>query len=82
MQRDSRENIRRILEEQEKLSHELEAKRKKIDIWSREINKQETLTERERQKLGEDGRKVMLSGPLNLSKRNDWLSDYLYCQYQ
>ena len=65
MQRNSRENIRRILEEQENLSHELETKKRKIDIWSKELNKREALTERERQKLDEDRRKVTLSGPLN-----------------
>ncbi|KAK2644749.1 hypothetical protein Ddye_019944 [Dipteronia dyeriana] len=57
MQRHSRENIRRILEEQENLSHELETKKRKIDIWSKELNKREALTERERQKLDEDRRK-------------------------
>ncbi|KAH7564656.1 hypothetical protein JRO89_XS09G0002500 [Xanthoceras sorbifolium] len=57
MQRHSRENIRRILEEQENLSHELEIKKRKIDIWNKELNKRETLTERERQKLDEDRRK-------------------------
>ncbi|XVE78406.1 hypothetical protein DITRI_Ditri13aG0142300 [Diplodiscus trichospermus] len=54
MQRLARDNVRRILEEQEKLNYELETKKKKIDNWSKELNKRETLTERERQKLDEE----------------------------
>ncbi|XVF86344.1 hypothetical protein PTKIN_Ptkin18bG0031900 [Pterospermum kingtungense] len=57
MQRLARENVRRILEEQEKLNYELETKKKKIDNWSKELNKRETLTERERQKLDEEKKK-------------------------
>ncbi|KAK4846197.1 hypothetical protein QYF36_014247 [Acer negundo] len=57
IQRLSRENIQRILEEQENLSHELEIKKREIDIWSKELNRREALTERERQKLDEDRRK-------------------------
>ena len=65
IQRLSRENIRRVLEEQENLSHELEIKKREIDIWSKELNRREALTERERQKLDEDRRKVTLSVSLN-----------------
>ncbi|GMI81991.1 factor of DNA methylation 1, IDN2 PARALOG 1, INVOLVED IN DE NOVO 2 (IDN2) - LIKE 1 [Hibiscus trionum] len=54
MQRLARDNVRRILEEQEKLNYELETKKRKIDNWTRELNKRETLTERERQKLDEE----------------------------
>ncbi|XWS16531.1 hypothetical protein CRYUN_Cryun34aG0096600 [Craigia yunnanensis] len=57
MQRLARDNVRRILEEQEKLNYELETKKKKIDNWSKELNKRETLTERERQKLDEEKKK-------------------------
>ncbi|KAL4333825.1 hypothetical protein GQ457_07G032600 [Hibiscus cannabinus] len=57
MQRLARDNVRRILEEQEKLNYELETKKRKIDNWTRELNKRETLTERERQKLDEDKKK-------------------------
>ncbi|PPR96383.1 hypothetical protein GOBAR_AA24296 [Gossypium barbadense] len=57
MQRLARDNVRRILEEQEKLNHELETKKRKIDNWTRELNKRETLTERERQKLDEEKKK-------------------------
>ncbi|XVF26498.1 hypothetical protein REPUB_Repub14bG0021400 [Reevesia pubescens] len=57
MQRLARDNVRRILEEQEKLNYELETKKKKIDNWSKELNKRETLTERERQKLDEEKNK-------------------------
>lgn len=54
MQRLARDNVRRILEEQEKLSCELETKKKKLDSWSKQLNKREALTERERQKLDAD----------------------------
>ncbi|XVE70166.1 hypothetical protein DITRI_Ditri10aG0050400 [Diplodiscus trichospermus] len=57
MQRLARDNVRRILEEQEKLNYELETKKKKIDNWSKELNKREALTERERQKLDEEKNK-------------------------
>lgn len=57
MQRLARDNVRRILEEQEKLNYELETKKRKIDNWSKELNKRETLTERERQKLDEEKKK-------------------------
>ncbi|GLT88115.1 hypothetical protein SLE2022_061540 [Rubroshorea leprosula] len=57
MQRDARNNVRRILEEQEKLKNELEAKKRKLDGWSKELNKREVLTERERQKLDEERKK-------------------------
>ncbi|XP_041001106.1 factor of DNA methylation 1 [Juglans microcarpa x Juglans regia] len=57
MQRLARDNVRRIFEEQEKLNYELEAKKKKLDSWSKELNKREALTELERQKLDEDLKK-------------------------
>ncbi|KAM1165971.1 hypothetical protein ACFX2G_025763 [Malus domestica] len=53
----AKHNVKRILEEQEKLNHELEYKKKKLDTWSKELNKREALTERERQKLDEDKKK-------------------------
>lgn len=59
MQRLARDNVRRIFEEQEKLNYELEAKKKKLDSWSKELNKREALTELERQKLDEDLKKVI-----------------------
>ena len=55
----SRDNVRRILDEQEKLNHELESKKKKLDSWRKELNKREAVTERERQKLDEDKKKVI-----------------------
>lgn len=58
MQRKARHNIQRILEEQEKMNNELERKKRKIDEWSRELNKREALTEHEKQKLEEDKKKV------------------------
>ncbi|XP_073035057.1 factor of DNA methylation 1-like [Primulina eburnea] len=57
MQRNAREHIKRVLDEQELLNLELEAKKKRLDSWSRELNKRETLTERERNKLEEEKRK-------------------------
>ncbi|CAL9010807.1 unnamed protein product [Prunus brigantina] len=57
MQRTARDNVRRILDEQEKLNYELESKKRKLDSWSKELNKREALTERERQKLDEDKKK-------------------------
>ncbi|XP_021906356.1 factor of DNA methylation 1-like [Carica papaya] len=57
LQRVARENIRRILEEQEKLNYDLEIKKRKLDCWSKELNKREALTEREKQKLDEDKKK-------------------------
>lgn len=57
MQRLAREHIRRILDEQEMLNHELEVKRKELDSWSKQLNRREALTERERQKLDEEKEK-------------------------
>jgi len=59
MQRKARDEVRRILEEQEKLSNELDEKMRKLDTWSRDLNKREVLTDQERQKLEEDKKKVM-----------------------
>ncbi|XP_059642065.1 factor of DNA methylation 1-like [Cornus florida] len=57
MQRLAREHVRRILDEQEMLNYELDNKRKELDSWSKELNKREALTERERQKLDEEKQK-------------------------
>ncbi|KAL9250062.1 Factor of DNA methylation 1-like protein [Drosera capensis] len=57
MQRLARDHVRRILDEQEKLSHDLEAKKRKIDYRTRELSRREVLTERERQKLEEEKKK-------------------------
>ncbi|XP_031267017.1 factor of DNA methylation 1-like [Pistacia vera] len=57
MQQLARDNVRRILEEQEKLSCELDARKKKIDDRSKKLNKLEASTERERQKLEEERKK-------------------------
>ncbi|XP_028766461.1 factor of DNA methylation 1 [Neltuma alba] len=56
MQRRAREELQRILDEQEKLNSELEAKKRKLDLWSRDLNKREVVTEQEKQKLEEDKR--------------------------
>ncbi|XAR50484.1 hypothetical protein NMG60_11004826 [Bertholletia excelsa] len=57
MQRLAREHVRRILDEQEMLNYEIEAKRRELDSWSKQLNKREALTERERQKLDEEKQK-------------------------
>uniref|UniRef100_A0A5B7B4M2 Putative factor of DNA methylation 1 isoform X2 n=1 Tax=Davidia involucrata TaxID=16924 RepID=A0A5B7B4M2_DAVIN len=57
MQRLAREHVKRILDEQEMLNYELDNKRKELDSWSRQLNKREALTERERQKLDEEKEK-------------------------
>ncbi|XP_047327938.1 factor of DNA methylation 1-like [Impatiens glandulifera] len=54
MQHLSQEHVRRILDEQEKMKHELEVRRKELDTWNRELNKREALTDRERQKLDDE----------------------------
>ena len=58
IQRRAREELRRILDEQERLNSELEEKKRKLDFWSRDLNKREVLTEQERQKLEEEKKKV------------------------
>ncbi|KAL8159510.1 hypothetical protein V2J09_001047 [Rumex salicifolius] len=57
MQRSAREHVRRIILEQERLSRELESKRRQYDQRNRELNKSEAFTERERQKLEEEKKK-------------------------
>lgn len=57
MQRIAHDHVKKILDEQEKLNSELESKKKKLDYWSKELNKREALTERERQKLDEEKKK-------------------------
>ncbi|CAM8967965.1 unnamed protein product [Rhodiola kirilowii] len=54
MQRQSRDNLHKILIEQEKLNLDLEKQKKELDSWSKELSKREALTERERQKLEEE----------------------------
>ncbi|KAI9089491.1 hypothetical protein K1719_029096 [Acacia pycnantha] len=56
LQRRARDELQRILDEQEKLNGELETKRRKLDLWSRDLNKREVVTEQEKQKLEEDKR--------------------------
>ncbi|KNA06663.1 hypothetical protein SOVF_178930 [Spinacia oleracea] len=54
MQRIARDHVQRILAEQEKMNHDLDAKKKQLDWRTRELSKREVLTERERQKLDEE----------------------------
>lgn len=57
MQRMSRAHIQRVMAEQELLNSDLEKKKKELDSWSRELNKRETRTERDRLKLDEEKNK-------------------------
>lgn len=54
-----RERMQRVLAEQDMLNLELEKNRKRLDSRSRELNKRETLTERDMQKLDEEKNKVI-----------------------
>ena len=58
MQRMSRAHIQRVLAEQELLNLDLEKKKRELDSWSRELNRRETRTERDRLKLDEEKNKV------------------------
>ncbi|KAG9152927.1 hypothetical protein Leryth_012547 [Lithospermum erythrorhizon] len=57
MQVIARENVKRVLDEQERFHSELESKKRKLASWSRELNKREALTERDKQKLEEEKNK-------------------------
>ncbi|KAK9988501.1 hypothetical protein SO802_028740 [Lithocarpus litseifolius] len=57
LQRLDRGKVHRILDEQEKLKLQLENKNNRLESWSKELNKREALTERERQKLDEEKKK-------------------------
>ena len=67
LQRASREDIQRILAEQERLNSEVEKWAKKIERWSKELNKREALTDRERQRLEEERKKVTLVNHLSVT---------------
>ncbi|MCL7045875.1 hypothetical protein MKW94_005185 [Papaver nudicaule] len=54
LQRTAREHTRRILWENDKLKDDLDSQRKQIELRSKELNKQEALTELERRKLDEE----------------------------
>ncbi|KAK7311031.1 hypothetical protein RJT34_08895 [Clitoria ternatea] len=76
MQRRARNEVRRILDEQEKLSSELEAKRRKLDSWSRDLNKREVLTDQETQKLEEEKKKKDLRNEsLRLASKEQKIAD-------
>ncbi|KAL3639828.1 hypothetical protein CASFOL_014796 [Castilleja foliolosa] len=57
LQRCAQEHIKRVFDEQEMLNLELENRRRRLDSWSKELNKRENLTERKRQKLDEEKNK-------------------------
>lgn len=56
----SRAHIQRVMAEQELLNSDLEKKKKELDSWSRELNRRETRTERDRLKLDEEKNKVLI----------------------
>nr|QDC18028.1 factor of DNA methylation 1-like A [Hypericum perforatum] len=58
MQQLARDNVCRILQEQENLKSELEAKKSKIHEWNKELNQREALTEHEQRMLEEGKIKV------------------------
>lgn len=60
MQRMSRAHIQRVMAEQELLNSDLDKKKKELDSWSRELNRRETRTERDRLKLDEEKNKVLI----------------------
>lgn len=59
MQQMSLRNIQRILYEKERLSDELDRKMRDLESRAKLLDKQEALTELERQKLDEEKRKVI-----------------------
>ncbi|KAI3987849.1 hypothetical protein MKX01_020963 [Papaver californicum] len=54
LQRTAREHTRRVLWENDKLKDDLDSQRKQLELRSKELNKQEALTELERRKLDEE----------------------------
>ncbi|XP_021734063.1 factor of DNA methylation 1-like [Chenopodium quinoa] len=54
MQQMARDHVGKILQEREKMMHELDAKRKELDRRTRELSKCEVITVRERQKLDKE----------------------------
>lgn len=56
----SRAHIQRVMAEQELLNSDLDKKKKELDSWSRELNRRETRTERDRLKLDEEKNKVLI----------------------
>ncbi|CAI0411887.1 unnamed protein product [Linum tenue] len=76
MQRVARDNVHRILAEQERMNNELELRKKKIDNWTKELNKREALTDRERQRLDEDMKKNdVVNNSLNLASMEQKKAD-------
>ncbi|XP_048499991.1 factor of DNA methylation 1 [Beta vulgaris subsp. vulgaris] len=56
MQRVAKDNVQKMLQEREKMFHDLESKRKELDQRTSELSKREALTELEKQKLEEEKR--------------------------
>lgn len=60
IQREEQERIKRVLDEQDNWNAELEKIMKGNDLRRKELNKNETLTERDKQKLEEEKKKVIV----------------------
>lgn len=74
MQRLAREHVKRVLDEQEMLNADLEKRKRKLDAWSKELNRREALTEREKLKLDEEKQKVIIICNLKFT--------YFFCYYR
>lgn len=59
MQQMSLRHIQKILYDKERLSDELDRKMRELESRAKQLDKQEALTELEKQKLDEDKRKVI-----------------------
>ncbi|KAL4559897.1 hypothetical protein LXL04_032043 [Taraxacum kok-saghyz] len=57
IQRREKEHIKRVLDENDKMRADIEIQQKKIDAWNKELNKGESLTEVDKQKLAEEKKK-------------------------
>lgn len=53
--------VRRVLDDHEKMSSELELKKRKLDVCGKELNKCEASSERKRQKLDEKKKVIFCS---------------------
>lgn len=57
----SQVNIKKAIADQDLLNLEMEAKRKELDWWSRELDKREVQTELDRKRLDEERNKIQLA---------------------
>ncbi|ESQ35218.1 hypothetical protein EUTSA_v10007054mg [Eutrema salsugineum] len=76
MQRMSLLKIQRILADKERLSDLLESKMVQLQTWSKQLDKEEALTEQERQKLDEEKKKSdAMNISLQLASREQKIAD-------